>query len=91
MATQPLNYLTYDLSNTLLSDAVKHARQVRANKSKWSDVVLQVKLRGSRWATENFIQEEQEGLEQIWLQDKYHWGWGFLSENLELANEDYIW
>jgi len=43
MATSVLDYLTYDFSNTMLSDAVKHARQIKSNKAKWSEVALQVK------------------------------------------------
>ena len=42
MATSMLDFLNYDLSNTQLADAVKHARQTKANKAKWSQVAKQV-------------------------------------------------
>jgi hypothetical protein len=38
MATSMLDFLNYDLSNTQLADAVKHARQTKANKVKFSTI-----------------------------------------------------
>ena len=99
MATSMLDFLTYDLSNTLLSDAVKHARQTKANKSKWADVVLQVKLRGKEWAPENTLPPEEEleiidlfnRLEHMDEQEFNYTFMGWLGEYIFDANYEYIW
>ena len=53
MATSMLDFLNYDLSNTQLADAVKHARQTKAqtkaNKAKWTNVASQVNQWGFLW------------------------------------------
>ena len=96
MATSTLDILPYDLSNTLLADAVKHARQTKANKSKWSNVVSQVKECGYHWS---FVEAEANDIEEMYntyKSEDFGKFWHFtaintLGEFIDNANEEYDW
>ena len=98
MATSMLDFLNYDLSNTDLSDAVKHARQTKANKSKWADVVLQVKLRGKEWQPQQLLIEEEldviDLFDRLQHMDEDDFMYSFVGWTADLicaANDEYIW
>ena len=87
MATSMFDFLNYDLSNTDLADAVKHARQTKANKAKWTNVVSQVKEWGHWWS-----QDDDEDIEYIYIiytpEDfGLHLGSETLAELIRNANE----
>ena len=66
MATSTLDNLTYDLSNTLLADAVQHARQTQANKSKWANVVSQINTCSHYWNTTELDTETTKDIEEMY-------------------------
>ena len=98
MATSMLDFLNYDLSNTDLADAVKHARQTKAqtkaNKAKWSIVNSQVKEWSFHWVfAEDPGSKEIEELYNTYKPEDFGKYWHFtatntLSEFIDNANED---
>lgn len=89
MATSTLDFLTYDLSNTMLADAVKHARQTKANKAKWTNVVSQMRYFGKYGfcGCDNIQQIESENeinqLNELWSQydpENFDYYDGFVSD-----------